>query len=294
VSADRPVMHDDERAVPIELVRRLVDTQFPQWRQRPLTEVAEKGTVHAIFRLGDGLAVRLARRRGPTEPDAQQNEWMRQIAKALPLSMPVPVAVGSPVEDYPWYWSVVTWVEGERRAVEEIDALAAARDLVGAVHALWEIPSNGAPRGRGVALVELDASTRRYMDILEAEPEVVAVWEDALAAPVWPGPPRWHHGDLDVRNWLVRGGRICGVIDWDSAGVGDPACDVMVAWKLHSAAARDEFRQAIGCDDDTWRRARGWVLFQSVAALGYYTAENNPELYPEAAAWLELIRSEWS
>lgn len=95
------------------------------------------------------------------------------------------------------------------------------------------------------------------------------------------------HGDLDVRNWLVREGRISGVIDWGSPGVGDPAADVMVAWKLHSSEARDAFRDALDVDDATWTRARGWVVVQSAKILAYYTPENNAVLYHEAESWLE-------
>jgi aminoglycoside phosphotransferase (APT) family kinase protein len=60
--------------------------------------------------------------------------------------------------------------------------------------------------------------------------------------------------------------------------VGDPACDVMVAWKLPSPAARDAFRDALPTDDATWERARGWVLSQAVAILAYYTPQNSPVL----------------
>ena len=120
----------------------------------------------------------------------------------------------------------------------------------------------------------------------------VEEWERALAAPAWDGPPVWHHGDLDARNWLVRDGRITGVIDWGAMGVGDPACDVMVAWKLHSTVARDAFRDALPTDDATWERARGWAVSQAVAALAYYTPENNSALYHEAEAWLRLVMSE--
>ena len=101
----------------------------------------------------------------------------------------------------------------------------------------------------------------------------------------------WHHGDLDARNWLVRDGRISGVIDWGSMGVGDPAVDVMVAWKLRSAAARDAFREALPIDEATWERARGWALSQAVAILAYYTPTNNPTLYHEAQSWLDLALS---
>ena len=111
-----------------------------------------------------------------------------------------------------------------------------------------------------------------------AIPAVAAEWQRALTAPPWEGPPVWHHGDLDARNWLVRDGRIRAVIDWGSMGVGDPACDVMVAWKLHSREARDAFREALPTDDATWERARGWAVSQAVAALSYYTPENNPTL----------------
>jgi len=82
------------------------------------------------------------------------------------------------------------------------------------------------------------------------------------------------------------------VIDWECMGVGDPACDVMVAWKLHSPAARDAFRAALPADDATWERARGWALSQAVMALTDYTPTKNPSLYREAESWLDLIRSE--
>ena len=121
---------------------------------------------------------------------------------------------------------------------------------------------------------------------------MTAGWERALAAPAWDGAPIWHHGDLDARNWLMRDGRISGVIDWSSMGVGDPACDLMVAWKLHSPAARDVLRAMLPSDDAAWERARGWVLSQAVAILAYYTPANNPTLFHEAEKWLGLVLAE--
>jgi aminoglycoside phosphotransferase (APT) family kinase protein len=176
--------------------------------------------------------------------------------------------------------------------VDEIDAVQVARDLAALVGALQRVSPAGAPPGRGIPLAERDEETRYWLARFDGDQSVTAEWERALAAPPWDGPPVWHHGDLDVRNWLVRSGRISGVIDWGSMGVGDPACDVMVAWKLHSGEARDAFREALPTDDATWERARGWALSQAVAALAHYTPENNPTLYREAEAWLELVLSE--
>lgn len=287
-----PRMHVDELEIDEALVRRLLAEQFPEWSKLPLSRVEPAGTVNAIFRLGDELSLRLARREGPTEPGGGESDWLAKLAPLLPLEVPVPVAQGQPNGEYPWFWDIHTWVDGETVPAEEIDAIQAARGLASFVAALQRIDPEGAPPGRGIALAERDGEIRHWLARFEGDPSVVEEWERALAAPPWDGPPVWHHGDLDVRNWLVRDGRISGVIDWGAMGVGDPACDVMVAWKLHSSEARDAFREALPTDGATWERARGWVLSQAVAILAYYTPENNPTLYHEAARWLELLMSE--
>jgi aminoglycoside phosphotransferase (APT) family kinase protein len=257
----------------------------------PLRRVEPSGTVNAIFRLGDELAVRLPRRNGPTAHGSKELDWLPRLVPMLPVDVPVPVAQGRPGGGYPWFWEIHTWVEGKTVPVDEIDAIEAARDLAALIAALQPIDLDGAPPGRGVPLAERDAEIRGWLARFDGDPVVTAEWERALAAPPWDGPPVWHHGDLDMRNWLVRDGRISGVIDWGAMGVGDPACDVMVAWKLHSSAARDAFRDALPTDDATWERARGWVLSQAVAILAYYTPENNPTLFHEAESWLDLALS---
>ena len=288
----RAKMHADELEIDEALVRRLLTEQFPAWAGLPLGRVGPSGTDNAIFRLGEGLAVRLARREGPTEPGGKEHDWLPKLAPLLPLVIPTPVAQGRPTSEYPWFWDVHTWIEGETAPVEEIDEFQAARDLAAFVAALQNVDPTDAPPGRGIPLAERDEEIRHWLARFDGDPVVEAEWERALAAPPWDGPPVWHHGDLDARNWLVRDRRIIGVLDWASTGVGDPACDVMVAWKLHSAAARDAFREELPTDDATWERARGWALSQAVAALAYYTPENNPSLYREAEAWLALALSE--
>jgi aminoglycoside phosphotransferase (APT) family kinase protein len=285
-------MHADELEIDEALVRRLLAEQFPGWAGLSLSPVEPAGTVSVVFRLGDELAVRLGRRKGRTEPGGKEVEWLPRLAPLLPLEIPVPVSQGQPTAGYPWYWDVHTWVEGESASVEQIDAIQAARDLATFIAALQRADPTGAPAGRGIPLAKRDEEIRYWLARYDGDPAVTAGWERALAAPAWDGPPVWHHGDLDVRNWLVRDGQIRGVIDWGSMGVGDPACEVMVAWKLHSGAARDAFREALPVDDATWERARGWALSQAVAILAYYTPENNPTLYREAENWLELALSE--
>ena len=285
-------MHADELELDEALVRRLLAEQFPEWAELPLQRIEPSGTVNAIFRLGDGLSVRLPRKEGPTEPGGVELEWLPKLASRLPVEVPVPLAQGRPGANYPWFWGIHSWVEGEVVPVDEIDAVQAARDLAALVLALQRVDPTGAPPGRGIPLAVRDEQMRHWWARFDGDARAWEAWQRALGAPPWDGSPVWHHGDLDCRNWVVRNGRIMGVIDWGSMGVGDPACDVMVAWKLHSAAARDAFREALQTDDAAWERARGWAVSQAVAALSYYTAENNPSLYHEAEAWLALALSD--
>src|ERR1051326_831814 len=214
-------MHAREIEIDEALVRRLVATQFPQWAGLPLHRVEPSGTVNAIFRLGDELSVRLPPLDGPTEAGSKELEWLPKLAPLLPVEVPVPVAQGRPSDDYPWFWEVHTWVEGDTVRVGDFDAIQAARDLAALIRTLQRLDPGGAPAGRGIPLAERDAEIRCWLARFDGDPVVASEWERALSAPAWDGPPVWHHGDLDVRNWLFRDGRISGVVDWGAMGVGD-------------------------------------------------------------------------
>ena len=110
--------------------------------------------------------------------------------------------------------------------------------------------------------------------MLDAE-ALTAAWDAALQAPVWDRPPVWIHGDLQAGNLLVERDRLSAVIDFGCLGVGDPACDLMVAWNLLPADVRGVFRDALATDDATWARGRGWALSVALIALPYYL-ETNP------------------
>jgi aminoglycoside phosphotransferase (APT) family kinase protein len=147
--------------------------------------------------------------------------------------------------------------------------------------------SSAASRSCGATRVPVLPSARSPGGI--DTPTVSAVWDASLRAAEWTAPPVWIHGDLDARNLLVRDGRLSAVIDFGCLGVGDPACDVMAAWKMLSPDTREIFRSALSVDDATWARARGWALSQAVMALAYYTTETNAVLVHEARRWLAQV-----
>jgi aminoglycoside phosphotransferase (APT) family kinase protein len=292
-------MHQDEVEIDVSLVGRLLAGQFPEWAGLALQPLRPFGTDNALYRLGDDMVVRLPRRERTSRTLENERRWLPRLAPLLPLAVPVPLAEGMPAEGYPFAWSVYRWLKGESATPERITDLGQlAADLAQFVAALQRIDPTGGPSPgehnffRGVPLAKRDAATRAAIASLDGEIDVDAVtaaWEEALRAPEWQRPPVWIHGDLDARNLLVENGRLSAVIDFGGLGVGDPACDVMVAWKVLSADTRDSFRAALSVDGATWARSRGWALSQAVIALAYYTEETNSVLVAEAQRWMAEV-----
>ena len=280
-------MHADEVATDAGLVRRLIAAQFPLWADLPVVPVASAGTDNALYRLGDNMVVRMPRIHWATGQIEMECRWLPLLAPHLPLAIPTPLAVGEPAEGFPWAWSVYGWLDGDNATLDRLaDPDQAARDLAAFIHALQAIDPAGGPKpdpetlGRGVPLATRDAKTREAIASLDGlidTSAAMAAWEAALAAPVWQGPPVWLHGDLQSGNLLAVDGRLTAVIDFGVLTVGDPACDLMVAWNLFTAAPRAAFRQAIAVDEATWARGRGWGLSPALVALPYYR-ETNPGL----------------
>ncbi len=276
-------VHADELEIDEELVRSLLREQFPAWADLPLERVGD-GTVNVVFRLGRELSLRLPRR---AEREPVEDRVLAAVA-SLPVEVPRLVAVGRPGAGYPWEWAVHSWLEGEM----PVGHLPAA-EVVTLVEALQRLDPAGAPDpgyNRGRPLAFRDEAVRDALRRVDAA-GAVELWEAAMRAPEWPAAHVWIHADLDRRNVLVRGGRLTAVLDWAGAGIGDPAVDVMVAWKLVAAEERARFRELLEVDDNTWLRAQGWVLSQALIALGYYTAESNPPIHAEATRWLAEVRA---
>jgi aminoglycoside phosphotransferase (APT) family kinase protein len=272
-------MHADEADIDTTLVRRLVAGQFPAWADLPVAPVASSGTDNAMYRLGDDLAVRLPRIPAAAGNVAAEQRWVPLLAPHLPVAVPAPVGSGTPAEDYPHPWSVCHWLPGANPAVDDLaepDRLA--EDLAAFVTALRRVDPTGAPKTtRGVPLATRDAPTRAAIAASDGLVDIAAVteiWDDALRIPAWEGPPTWMHADLSPGNVLVKDGRLAAVIDWGGAGIGDPTVDLIIAWNLLPASARRTFRDALGVDDDTWRRGRGWALSISLIQLPYYQHTN--------------------
>ncbi len=279
-----PRLHQDEVEIDTPLALRLLAQQMPEYDGLPLKRVSSGGTDNALFRLGDDLALRMPLQPSAVESLLKEVRWLPVVTGHLSLEVPEVVAEGQPDEGYPLPWAVVRWLPGEDALTGRIDSIRDTALTLGRfVAELQAIDMTGAPPPgaegfvRGLPLAGRDSSFRAALaqceGLLDVD-RVRDVWDDALAAPEWSGPPVWLHGDLIPGNILVRGGRVVGVLDFGTMATGDPAYDVTPAWQLLDHDTRPLFREIVAADEATWRRARGLVVSGGVIALPYYLHTN--------------------
>lgn len=261
--------------VSIEEAGRLVAEQFPQWAALPVRPVDNGGWDNWTFRLGDDKVLRLPSAEEYALAVEKEHRWLPDLAPQLPLPIPVPLAKGSPGVGYPFAWSIYGWLNGTPAAFDSVaDPTRFAGDLADFVAALQSIDASQGPRPgkhnwfRGATLRAYEAQAFGALEDLRGHiDEALAreIWTQALEAQ-WDGIDVWFHGDLAQGNLLLRDGQLCAVIDFGTCGVGDPACDLAIAWTLLSSEGRDVFRKRLAVDDATWSRGRGWALWKTLVS----------------------------
>jgi aminoglycoside phosphotransferase (APT) family kinase protein len=256
-----------------ELVRHLVATQFPQWKDLAIRPVTNDGWDNRTFHLGEHMLVRMPSAERYAGQVEKEHLWLPRLAPMLPLPIPVPLAMGEPADGYPWNWSIYRWIEGESAFFARINNMEQfAMSLAQFLSTLERIDSAGGPLPglqnfyRGGDLAIYDAEARQAIAALKHKIDANAateVWQAALAA-TWHGSPVWIHGDVSTGNLLVQDGQLTAVIDFGLLAVGDPACDLPIAWTLFEGESRRIFRSMMKLDPDTWVRGRAWALWKAL------------------------------
>lgn len=266
--------------VDAEQVRRLISGQFPQWAGLPVEPVANGGWDNRTFRLGPEMLVRLPSAAEYALAVDKEHRWLPALAARLPLPIPAPLAKGKPDAGYPYPWSIYRWLDGEpasgagvRFALDLADFLAALQSVDAA-----DGPQPGIHNWfRGGTLRTFDKEVERALAELDGQVDaglVREIWAGAIDAR-WDGVDRWFHGDVAPGNLLLADGQLAAVIDFGTCGVGDPACDLAIAWTLLTADSRPAFRERLSVDDATWARGRGWALWKTLAT--YSATIEDPE-----------------
>ena len=259
-----------------DLVRELIAQQFPQWASLLITPVLPGGWDNRTFRLGDDKLVRLPSALSYIGQVEKEHLWLPKLAAHLSLPIPTPIAKGAATNLFPWPWSVYGWLDGEPVREELIvDQSEFARSLAGFLKELHQADTLDAPEPgphnffRGGSLSTYDGETRAALEMLSDSIDTngaLKIWDAAMSTR-WERAPVWVHGDIASGNLLMKDGKLYAVIDFGSSAIGDPACDLTIAWTLLGKEGRHAFRSALSLDHDTWARGRGWALWKALITM---------------------------
>jgi aminoglycoside phosphotransferase (APT) family kinase protein len=282
-------MHDAQVVIAASAVRAAIDRAMPAARALPLRLLESDGTINAVFRLGDEYVVRVPFIEWGANDAAREAIVLPRMAGELPVDVPELVLVGEarPELGLPWAWTVTRWLRGERVRPGAIAADArsadAFADALTALHALGadeSSPSASAATDPSEAADAIEAALRDAGHLVGGDQTVVwraaldALGDAAAGGPAAGAARTWIHADPTPGNLLVDGGRLRAVIDWSSAGIGDPAHDLIAAWWVFGQATRRRIRSALSVDDATWARARVFAWRKAAMAVGYYEHTN--------------------
>ena len=277
----------DNIHIDVPLVRQLISAQFPEWANLMIKPVEFSGWDNRTFHLGEHMTVRLPSNAEYSGQVEKEQYWLPKLAPRLPLSISTPLAMGNPSKEYPLHWSIYKWIDGDTASIERISDLKQfAITLAEFLVALQQCDTTDGPLPgehnfyRGGDLAVYEAETRQAIKTLghhQIDIEAVTnVW-DAARASTWQNPLVWIHGDIATGNLLVNNGQLNAVIDFGQLGIGDPACDLAIAWTFFNDKSREAFREALKLDSATWARARGWALWKALIVYAVLPGTNSRE-----------------
>lgn len=264
--------------ITIDLVRKLILEQFPEYSSLPITSVEKQGHDNRTYRLGEGLLIRMPTAESYALKVPKEQELLPKIAPHLSVNISMPIKMGDPSEDYPYQFSIYKWLDGKSAnflhindQVLEYIALELANFLK-ELHSINNIEGPGPGQHnwwRGGCVDVYDKGARAQItnlaDMLDTN-KAMDLWVKACSTK-WSNPPVWIHGDFASGNMLIKDNKLSGIIDFGGMGVGDPACDLVIAWTFLKGKSREIFKEAMKLDDDTWMRARGWALWKATFEL---------------------------
>jgi len=259
--------------IDVELAKCLITSQFPQWQHLPIKAVAQSGWDNRTFHLGNEMVMRLPSKEEYAPQILKEFQWLPMLARGLLIQITTPLALGQPCKEYPWHWSINQWIDGETTSIERVKDLN--QFAIQLAQFLQEFQKNDSTEGpiagahnfyRGGPLATYDREMSTAIPLIQNEKDkhlAEQLWKDATSS-FWQDRPVWVHGDIAVGNLLVKHGELCAVIDFGQLAIGDPACDLAIAWNFFTGESRDTFRTAICLDRHTWVRALGWTFWKTL------------------------------
>lgn len=264
--------------ITVDLAKKLIAEQFSEVSHLPIESVKVQGHDNRTYRLGDHMLIRMPTDAYYALKVPKEQELLPQLAKRLSVDIPAPIKMGKPYADYPFPFSIYKWLPGKSINLLTLSDQEKEQLAVGLAKFLKEMQAitdvEGPKPGqhnwwRGDHVSVYDKGAREQISELAEIIDVsraLALWEQACAVR-WHRAPIWVHGDFAPGNILIQGGKLSGVIDFGGMAIGDPACDLVIAWTFLKGQSREIFIRELDLDEDTWTRARAWALWKATYEL---------------------------
>ncbi len=292
---------NDQPIIPtLDLAHKLILKQFPEYAHLPITSVESQGHDNRSFRLGDEMLIRM-----PTDEQyalkvAKEQELLPKLKNHLSFEIPAPIKMGTPSVDYPYPFSIYKWLEGKSINLinkDGIDLETLAQTLAKFLKELQAIKDVDGPkpgqhnwwRGDHVSVYDKGAKEQiaKLTGIIDTE-KAIDLWERACNTR-WSKPPVWIHGDYAIGNMLMRNGKLSAIIDFGGMGMGDPACDLVIAWGFLEGKSREIFINEMNLDKDIWARAKAWALWKATFVLCELEDKNSADAIKQLQIINEVI-----
>lgn len=272
--------------ITVNLARKLIAKQFPEYAHLLITSVEKQGHDNRTYRLGDKMLIRM-----PTTMDyaltvSKEQELLPKLAPYLSIKIPIPIAMGIPCKDYPYPFSIYKWLEGTSinliklhdKEMQQLafDLAKFLRELQGINNIFGPLPGQH-NWWRGDHLSVYDKNAQKQIKKLNGiidQDKAINLWRRACNTR-WNKPPVWIHGDIAIGNILLKNRKLSAIIDFGGMAVGDPACDLVIAWTFFKEKSREIFIKEMNMDEDTWLRARGWALWKATFELCQLKIKNS-------------------
>lgn len=269
------------------LAKKIIAAQFPEYAHLSVSEVKQQGHDNKTYRIGDDRLLRMPVAESYALAVFKEQEFLPKLAEQLSIAISKPVKMGAPSVNYPYPFSIYKWIEGQSANLVQVDDKSLeniAIDLASFLKELQGIKHVEGPKPgqhnwwRGEHISVYDKGTREQIthlvDIIDAK-AALDLWERASTTQ-WLERPVWIHGDFAAGNILIQDNRLAGVIDFGGMAVGDPACDLVIAWTYLIGKSREIFINEMALDDNTWLRARAWALWKATFEISQIKNKDCP------------------
>lgn len=261
--------------IPLTQIIEHLCLTYPEFSHLSLSEVSPQGHDHHSFRLGNRYVLRIPSSEAYASQVIKECEILPIIHHRLSLDIPKPVLLLEKGAHYPMDIGIYTWIDGDVLSQSRVNPFELAEQLAEFLVELRLIPQqekwlcgqHNFYRGAHISVYEDETrSALNQITDLKQKQLLMNLLNRALKTN-WINNPVFIHGDVAVNNLLIRASKLVACIDFGSCGMGDPACDYVMAWTYFDHNARVHFKNLLNIDEGTWLRAAVWAMWKALISL---------------------------